>query len=131
MKNLIIKKEKKKMEELEINGETWVRKNDQRVMPDRREGMEYCIIRTQSAGVFAGWFDRSTKGQEGTVCDARGIWYWEGACGLSQLATDGTSKPENCKFTVKADHDLKQIIEVIPCTEKAQESIEGVAVWKK
>jgi len=117
--------------EITINGKTYVEKGSDRMVKARPDWLEYCIVRTHSAGVFAGWFDRKTKGQEGTIYDARGIWYWDGACGLSQLAVDGTSKPENCKFTVKADHDLKQIIQVIPCTEKAMNSIEGVSVWKK
>ena len=122
-----------KMDEITINGKTYVEKGSLGAVPAkaRPDGLEYCIVRTYSAGVFAGWYDRSNKEQAGTVYDARGIWYWDGACGLSQLAVDGTSTPENCKFTVHADHDLKQIIEVIPCTTKAQASIEGVAIWKK
>ncbi len=122
-----------KMDEITINGKTYVEKGSLGSMQAkaRPDGLEYCIIRTYSAGVFAGWYDRDNESQAGTVYDARGIYYWEGAMTLSQLATDGTNKPENCKFTVKADHDLKQIIDVIPCTEKAMNSIEGVAVWKK
>jgi len=116
--------------EITINGKTYIEKGSDAPVKNK-DGLEYCIVRTYSAGVFAGWYDRSTKGQEGTIYDARGIYYWEGACGLSQLAVDGTSKPQNCKFTVKAEHDLKQIIQVLPCTEKAKASIEGVAIWKK
>lgn len=116
--------------EITINEKTYVEKGSQ-TAAKRPDGLEYCIVRTYSAGVFAGWYDRSIKGQEATIYDARGIYYWDGACGLSQLAVDGTSKPENCKFTVHATHDLKQIIQVLPCTEKARLSIEGVAIWKK
>jgi hypothetical protein len=93
---------------------------------------EYCIVRTYSAGVFAGFIDTSIKGKENIVYDARRIWYWDGAASLSQLAIDGTSKPENCKFPEKVDKViLKEIIEIIPCTEKAKASIESVKVWKK
>lgn len=94
------------------------------------KGKEYCIIRTYSAGIFFGLFDRKTKGKEGTIFNARRIWYWDGANSLSQLAVDGTLKPENCKFAMPVEEiDLKEIIEVIPCTEKAKRSIEGVKIW--
>lgn len=90
-----------------------------------------CIVRTYSAGVFYGEYDVNTKGKEGVVQNARRLWYWEGAASLSQLANDGTNKPEKCKFTQQVERVfLKEIIEVIPCTEKAQESIEAVKVWE-
>ena len=96
------------------------------------KGKEYCIVRTYSAGVFAGMFDRKTKGKEGTVFDARRIFYWDGAASLSQLANEGVKKPENCKFAqVVPEVDLKEIIEVIPCTKVARENIAAVKVWEK
>jgi len=96
------------------------------------KGKEYCIVRTYSAGVFAGSYDRKTKGKEGTIFDSRRIWYWAGAASLSQLANEGTNKPENCKFSQEvAETDLKEIIEVTPCTKKAQENIQSVKVWEK
>ena len=96
-----------------------------------RNGMKYCIVRTHSAGVFAGYIESRT-GQEVVMRDARRIWYWEGAASLSQLATDGTAKPENCKFPVAVDRvELLQVIEILDCTSKAAKSINGVPVWKK
>lgn len=93
-------------------------------------GMPYCMVRTFSAGVFAGYLE-SRKGKEATLRNARRIWYWDGAASLSQLATDGTSKPENCKFPCPVDSVmLTEVIEIIPITKKAKKSIEEVAVWK-
>ena len=98
---------------------------------EKVDGMEYCIVRTYSAGVFAGYVEKR-EGKEVVLRNSRGIWYWAGACGLSQLATDGTNKPDSCKFTVVVDRrTVMEAIEIIPCTEKAKESIAGVAVWKK
>ena len=92
---------------------------------------KYCIVRTYSAGVFAGFLE-SIDGKVGTVTAARRIWYWDGAASLSQLAVEGTSRPENCKFPCEVESVLlTEIIEVIPCTDKAIESIKGVAIWKK
>lgn len=121
--------------EIEINGKKYVLKSSIKTAqskPKNKTGMEYCIVRTYSAGVFAGWYDRKTKGKEGKVIEARRLWYWDGANSLSQLAVDGTNKPDNCKFPIAVDEiDLKEIIEVIPCTQKGKDSIEGVKIWQK
>ena len=94
------------------------------------DGMPYCMVRTYSAGVFAGYLE-SRDGKEATLRNARRIWYWDGAASLSQLATDGTSKPESCKFPCPVDRvTLTEVIEIIPITKKAKKSIEEVAVWK-
>lgn len=94
------------------------------------DGMPYCMVRTYSAGVFAGYVE-SREGKEVTLRNARRIWYWDGAASLSQLATDGTSKPENCKFPCPVDRvTLTEVIEIIPITKRAKKSIEEVAVWK-
>ena len=56
---------------------------------------KYCMVRTRSAGVFAGTLT-ALEGQTATLTNARRIWYWDGAASLSQLANDGPSKPQNC-----------------------------------
>jgi len=95
-------------------------------------GLTYCIVRTYSAGVFAGWIDRRLRGKERTIINSRRIWYWSGAMSLSQLANDGTNDPNNCKFSqIVPEIDLTEIIEVIPCSVKAKESIGGVIIWEK
>ena len=118
------------IKELVINGETYVGKSDVSEMAGKHDGMEYCIVRTYSAGVFAGYVE-SRNGQEVVVRTARRIFYWDGAASLSQLAMSGTSKPQNCKFPEAVDKvTLLQAIEIIPCSEKAKKSIESVGVWK-
>ncbi|MCM1216548.1 MAG: hypothetical protein NC548_18745 [Lachnospiraceae bacterium] len=65
------------------------------------------------------------------MTNCRRLWYWEGAASLSQLATEGTSKPKDCKFTVIVEEmTIFGVIEIIPCTEQAIQSIDNVAVWK-
>ncbi len=92
---------------------------------------KYCMLRTYSAGVFAGYL-KELNGKEALLNDARRIWYWDGAASLSQLATDGTSKPENCKFPVPVESIfLTEAIEIIPITPQAEKSIKEVPVWKK
>jgi len=119
-----------KKTEITVDGITYVPK-DSLASAKKFDGMEYCIVRTYSAGVFAGYVERE-KGKEATVKRARRLWYWEGAASLSQLATDGSSKPSECKFPCEIEEvRLKEVIEVIPCTEKSKNSIEGVPVWEE
>jgi hypothetical protein len=92
---------------------------------------DYVIVRTLSAGVHFGHLSEKS-GQEVILKDARRIWYWDGAASLSQMAVDGVSKPENCKFPVAVPEiTLLQAIEIIPCTQKAVESIKGVPIWAR
>lgn len=91
----------------------------------------YVIVRTYSAGVFAGELE-SRKGQEVVMRNARRIWYWDGAASLSQLANEGTSKPQNCKFPAPVDRvELLQAIEILDVTPAARKNIEAVPVWKQ
>jgi len=110
-----------------INGIEYVPKEEP---AQTLNGMKYVICRTFSAGVFAGYLE-SRNGQEVVMRQARRIWYWKGAASLSQLAVDGTSQPNECKFPVAVDRvELLQTNEVLDCTEKARKSIEGVFIWK-
>lgn len=91
---------------------------------------KYVIVRTYSAGVFAGNIE-SRNGQEVVLLNARRIWYWDGAASLSQLAIEGTNKPENCKFPIPVDKvELLNTIEILDVTSKAEKSIKEVPIWK-
>lgn len=89
-----------------------------------------CMVRAHKAGVFIGTV-AERDGKEVTLTNARRIWYWDGAASLSQLATEGTSKPQNCKFPAPvAEVILTEVIEIIPATEAAIASIAAVPEWK-
>jgi hypothetical protein len=91
----------------------------------------YVIVRTYSAGVFAGTLV-SRKGKEVVLANARRIWYWTGAATLSQLAVDGTSSPATCKFPCSVLRvELTEAIEILDVTPAARKSIEAVPVWQK
>lgn len=93
--------------------------------------MKYVLVRTYSAGVFAGELE-SKNGRAVTLVNARRIWYWEGAASLSQLAMEGTSKIENCKFPCEVTRvELLEVIEILDVTEKAKASIKEVPIWKE
>lgn len=74
----------------------------------------------------------SRNGKEVVMRNARRIWYWDGASTLSQLAMEGTKKPENCKFPCSVDRvELLETIEILSVTEKAKKSIDGVEIWSQ
>lgn len=88
------------------------------------------IVRAREAGVFFGEL-KERDGDEVVMTNVRRIWYWDGAASLSQLAVDGTCKPDNCRFTIYVpEMIILGVIEIITCTEKAIASIEGVKEWK-
>lgn len=90
---------------------------------------KYVIVRGDRSGVFAGIL-KEKKGCEVVLTNCRRLWYWDGAASLSQLSTDGVSKPMNCKFTVIVDEiGILDAIEIIPCTGKAETNIGGVDIW--
>lgn len=90
----------------------------------------YKIVRTYSAGVFAGYID-SRIGREVIMKNARRIHQWAGAASLSQLAMEGTKNPEECRFPCEVDKvELLEVIEILDCTDEARISIQGVKIWK-
>ena len=91
---------------------------------------KYVIVRADRAGVFAGTLTEK-QGTEVVMENVRRIWYWDGAASISEMALSGVSKPQNCKFPAPIEKILVLgVIEIIPCTKTAQESIQGVPEWK-
>jgi len=91
---------------------------------------DYVIVRTYSAGVFAGNLI-SRDGKEVKMENARRLWYWKGAASLSQLAMEGVKCPSECKFAMPVTVTLLETIEILEVTEVAKEIIEGVFIWKE
>ncbi len=111
------------MNEIIVNGEVYIKKQSDL-------DLIYAMVRTEKAGVFAGYIESYEPNNVINLKQARRIWYWDGAASLSQLAMDGTSKPDECKFPCEVDAiKLFGVIEVIPMTDKAKKSIASVNVW--
>ena len=114
------------MEKITLNGVDYVPADSVKAIATPVEGMRFCIIRTYSAGVHAGYV-KQQNGKEVTLVNARRLWKWAGAFTLSEMAVSGVSKPSECKFaTAVPEIILTEAIEIIPCTEKAKEIILGV-----
>jgi len=112
--------------EIEINGEVYIKTQS-------TNEMKYVIVRTYSAGVFAGYLESfSVDMKLVTLVNARRLWYWDGASSLSQLAMEGVKRPENCKFPCEVYKvTLTEAIEVIYCTEEARINIANVPIWEQ
>lgn len=88
------------------------------------------VVRGDRSGVFFGTLV-AKEGREVKLEKCRRLWYWDGASSISQLAVDGTTKPNNCKFTVTVSEIIiTDVIEIIACSETASKKIEGVREWK-
>ena len=115
---------------ISIDGVDYVRADTVGQTAQKLDGMPYKIVRTYSAGVFAGYVE-GRNGQEVVLRNVRRLWYWSGAASLSQLALQGVTKPRDCKFALPVDRiEVLQAIEIIDCTEAARKNIEGVPAWK-
>jgi hypothetical protein len=119
------------VKEITINNVSYIPKDSNVIMASKVNGLKYVICRTYSAGVFAGYLE-SRNGQEVVMRNARRIWYWDGAASLSQLAMEGSSKPQSCKFPAPVDRvELLQAIEILDVTEKAKKQLENIVIWKQ
>lgn len=90
----------------------------------------YYIVRGDRSGLFFGKIaERNDKVVEMT--EVRRLWYWDGAASISQLAQEGTTRPQECKFTVTVDRAwILDAIEIDLCSDRAVASIKAVAEWK-
>jgi hypothetical protein len=112
--------------EVNINGEIYVKKSELA----EEDGLQYCIVRCRDAGVHSG-FVLSRDGREVTLLHTRRLWRWYGKT-LSGLATEGSHRPESCKFSDEIPRiTVLDACEVIPCSSQAMKSIrEDVGPWK-
>lgn len=88
------------------------------------------IVRANRAGVFFGEL-KELNGDVATLTNVRKIYYWDGAAAIEQLSVDGTSNPNQCKFTVVVDEIIvMNVLQVLPCTQKSIDSLSSVKEWK-
>ena len=85
---------------------------------------KYVIARCYSAGVHAGTVV-SVDGETVILKDSRRLWSWKAADGvaLSGVAQNGVVKDGSKIDTINPEIYLTGMCELIPCSAKAQESI--------
>ena len=122
---------KSNINEIEINGVAYVPKGEVSSMAPQCDGLPLVIIRAVTSGVHYGYL-KSRKDSEVELVNSRRLWYWSGACSLSQLAVDGTTKPQDCKFSVVTPAiTVLGVCEIIAVTASAKTIIDGVPQWKQ
>ncbi|MCK5604952.1 hypothetical protein KAR91_23885 [Candidatus Pacearchaeota archaeon] len=116
--------------EISVNGVDYVRKDSINIneMAEKTDNMEYCVIRTYSAGVHIGYVKRH-EGQEVELVNSRRLWSWSDGASLSQVAIDGCKSDKFAVILPKII--LTDVIEIISCTEKAKNVLEALPEWKK
>ena len=113
--------------EIEVNGIKYVKKDSVSHKAESVDGMDYCVIRTYSAGVHIGYL-KSHEGQQVELIDSRRLWSWDKAASLSQVAMEGCNSK---KFAMTLPRIiLTDAIEVIPCSQKAKDVLEELPEWK-
>lgn len=124
-----------KPETMMIDEVKYVRADSIKEKAEELDGMECCIIRSYAAGVFAGYVKEKKSELNGvnvTLIDSRRIWYWSGACSLSQIAVEGSKDIENCKIAITVPEQfIANVIEIIPMSKQAQKNIMEAKIWKK
>lgn len=124
-------KKKIELQELVVEGIVYVPKESMQKMAEKRDGMEYVLVRSNQSGVHAGYLESKNR-DEVVLRDARRIWYWSGAASLSELANKGVSDPGGCKFPAAVDKiTVLDVCEIIQVTEDGKNSILGVESWTK
>jgi len=120
-----------KPETIMIDDQKYVRA-DVVTMAEPLDGLKYCVIRTYSAGVHIGYVKEfgEKHPQHAKLLKSRRLHYWSGACSLSQVAMDGVASDSRIAMEIP-EIDLTDVIEVIPCSEKAAEFFKGAKAWKK
>lgn len=101
----------------------------------KEKSSQIYMVRSYAAGVFYGEIEKKTHEKSGLVVkmkNARRVWYWDGAASLSQLASQGTKNPGNCKFPMKVKSvELMNVVEILEVSKEAFEILEKVLVWEK
>ena len=84
------------------------------------------IVRTYSAGVWFGLLEKKA-GNEVIIGNARRLWEWKAAksISLSGVAVHGVDE-SGCRFAPPVERVWLEAIELIPASDIAIQSIEGV-----
>ena len=87
------------------------------------------LVKTAQANIHVGYL-KHKEGDTLRLTEARRLWYWSGAAGCNQIAAEGVKFPEKCKFPCPVELEVFQVVEIIPVTVKAKQSIDSVKVWR-
>ena len=120
-----------KPKEITIDEVKYVRADSFQQPAQETNGMKYVIVRSRDSGCHAGYLKEDNETSL-ILVNSRRLWYWNGACSLSQIAMDGIGDKQSSKIAmVLPEIKIVNYCEIIPATQTAKESIESCKVWKK
>lgn len=120
------------MDAVILNGIEYVRKDSVKSTAETLDGKPFVVVRSSTASPFFGYLENEdTTNKTVTLVKARRIYEWQGAATLSQLAEEGTTKPDKCKFPQAVSKvRISNVHELYFATEEARKNLESVPVWK-
>jgi hypothetical protein len=96
-------------------------------------GLDYVCIRTYSAGVHFGYLKSKQSARDGyyevTLLKSRRLWSWAGANSLTDLVMKGSSKPNECKFTIEVNEIDLMAIEIIKVPTEGKDALDKIPFW--
>lgn len=120
------------LNKITLDGVDYIRSDSVNSVAPELDGMKYCVVRTYSAGVHIGYVEEfgEKHPQHAKLINSRRLHCWDGAASLSQVAMGGVN--DSSRIAVELPEiELTDVIEVIPCSEKAAEFFKGAKAWKK
>lgn len=115
-------KEKTCFDEIELNGEVYIRRDS---IP--KMAHDFVIVRTRNAGVHCGsLLDANPAGV--VLGSARRIWRWRGANTLNELAVRGADTGYTRISEPVPVITLLEACEIIPCSEAAAANL-SISRW--
>jgi hypothetical protein len=116
-----------------IGGIEYVPKTSAKELEVSTDGLPFVIIRTYSAGVHFGYLkqkESTLAGMEVKLIRAQRMRSWAGAMDLSQLAIEGSTKPDQCKPSVIVNEIHLVAIEIINVSVESFKQLTGMKIWK-
>ncbi len=110
----------------------YIRKTESFALAEKVDGLNYCVVRTYSAGVHIGYVKSfgEKHPQHAELVNSRRLHSWSGACSLSQVAMEGVSESSRIAMILPS-LELTDVIEVIKCSKEAANFFQSVKAWKK
>lgn len=119
-----------KIEELVIEGITYVPKGSEKLYAEQVDNMPFVLIRGYSSGVQYGYL-KNRNGCEVELINSRRIWNWNGATETNQIATMGINNTTS-KVTVIIPYKIiTDVIEIEYITKAAENNLINQSIWKK
>ena len=120
----------KQIEELVIEGITYVPKGSEQVFAEKVDNMPFVLIRGYGSGVQFGYL-KSRNGCEVELINSRRIWNWNGATETNQIDVSGIDNGAS-KVTVVVPHKIvTDAIEIMTLTKQAADNLSKTTIWKK